>query len=243
MAEPERRRRAGLLVALALALGAGACSGDDEGGDSVSTTAGGPTTAVSTSSIASSTTIESTTTAVTPTTAATTSSTTTSPDTTTSIPSYGTAEMADAVTVAWEEGRRLQSDLLRSPTLDGLEDRVAAFALPGSEYYQDVVDRVRQLVADGQHFTENDPSFDGATVEGVGFDGPPFTTAIVTACAVTNDLLVGADGQPVGPGFTGEFNTYREEFRMALSDRGWVRESRPTAADDFVGQQTCPPES
>jgi hypothetical protein len=243
MAEPERRRRAGLFVAAVLVLGAAACSGDDEGGDATSTTAGVSTTAPTTSSTA--TTKPTTTSAASTTTTqpATTIAAPTSTATTTSIPSFGTAELADAVTVGWESGRRLEADLLRSPTLEGLEDRVAAFALPGSEYYQGVVDRVRELVADGHHFAPSDPSFDGATVEGVHFDGAPFTSALVTACEVSNDVLVNADGQPVDTGFGGQLNTYRERFRMALSDRGWVRESWPTEVlGEFKGQQTCPPE-
>lgn len=249
MAEPERRRRAGLVVALALALGAAACSGDDdEGGDSTPTTESSSTATSATSSTSSTSASSTTTTDVTTIVQPTSTSSTPPPPTqesTTSIPPWGTGEMAEQVDEAWVTGRRLEADLLRAPTLDSLEDRVAAFALPGSEYYEGVIDRVRQLVADGLRFAPNDPSFDGATVEGVHFDGAPFTSAVVTACEVSNDVLVSvADGQPIDPGFAGQLNTYREEFRMALSDRGWVRESLPTAVlGEFQGQQTCPPES
>lgn len=240
-----RLRTIGCVAGLLLAAAVAACAGDDGGSETLPPDiTDATTTTTATSTVLSrppSTTAPPTTTTAPTTTPPTTTGT--PPPIETLVPTDPDAEDVFIVGQQYLAGRQALRELLLNPTLDDLENRVAGFAQPGSEYYELSLQAVRDLVASGLRFAPNDPSVNLATIEVVDFEGSvPYQSAVLQTCDISNDLKVAADGSVAEPGFDGTFNTIRERFHVVLTDRGWVRDSRPIeVVGTYRGQDSCGP--
>ena len=66
---------------------------------------------------------------------------------------------------------QLQEDLVSNPTLDGLDERLAQFVVPGSDAYNASRRSSRSLVAHGERVVNGDPDYSTVTVEMVELVG------------------------------------------------------------------------
>jgi hypothetical protein len=138
--------------------------------------------------------------------------------------------------------------LLTAPSLDNLDTRAAAIAIPGSAYYQVVVDRVTTLVANGQFAAPNVPDLRSVTVEMVELEGvAPYTNAFVTACLVSNTLTMKGPNNSLVPGSTfpvggtGDVAAFRFTQNLRLTPDGWRHEQIADPSDPYwPGLSACP---
>jgi hypothetical protein len=219
-----------------LALGVTSCSGDDV--DPLSTLTDPPTT-TTTPPPATST----TTTAVTTTQPPTTTSppdTTTTPPATTSVDDLKAQIAADYVRAY--EGI---SALLAAPSTEGLDQRLATLAAPGSPYFEAVRSRVIELERLGDVVVPADPPHDEVTVETVELVGAePYTAAALTVCQVDNlKQVTPASNSPVGEEIItsgGELIANRFTSHVVLTPEGWLRDELTTQIDEtYPGATEC----
>ncbi len=224
-----------LLVAGAalVAFVSTACSGDD---DAATTT----TTPVVTTSVAPSTTAATTAPTVT-----TAPPTTTEPTSTTSPEDALKAQIAADYVASTDR----YFELVNQPSLDGLEERAAHVAAPGSPYYDVVIAKLQQLVTLGDRIVPNDPPIRKVIVEHVELVGPPpYSKADITVCAVDNGLQVTPpehtpDSQQVIEGGTGELLATRSKQEVWQTTQGWLPTLKFDDADQaWTGVDSCPAE-
>jgi hypothetical protein len=174
---------------------------------------------------------------------------TTSPPTeppTTPPPSTTIDDVKAQIQADLSAGRQRLRALQMAPTLDGLEDTMATIALPGSEYYQQQVDYINELVRLGDVVTLGDPPVDSITVEEVTFEGEePYAAASVRVCDAQNvGRVTPAENSPVGEVIVytdPELISFRYSIHVVRADTGWVRDTvTPTNVDaGFPGAATC----
>jgi hypothetical protein len=125
------------------------------------------------------------------------------------------------VAAAFVRANQGREDLARSPSLDGLEGKLAAIALPGSPTYINFLDFIQGLVERGERVVPGTPDLSEVRVESVEIVGAPSAgRAVVTACTVTNEARVGADGKPVRG--SGGLSAARIREPMQRTEAGWV---------------------
>ncbi|MET0459542.1 MAG: hypothetical protein ABW195_09850 [Ilumatobacteraceae bacterium] len=183
-----------------------------------------------------------------PSTTSTTTTTTTLPPTTlpptTTSPEQVKAEVAAAFVALDSESFAL----LAAPSLDGLDAKAAAIAIPGSPYFQVVVDRVTELVTNEQFAAPNQPDLRSVTVERVELEGAaPYTNALVTVCQVTNAVTMKGPNNSLMPGTTfpvvgtGDVAAYRFTQNLRLTPEGWRHEQIADPSDPYwPGLSACP---
>jgi hypothetical protein len=203
-----------------------AACGDDD--DSAPTTILPPATTEATTTVASTAppTTESTTTTIT---------TTLPPTTTVDVEAIKAQVAADYV-----KTDQALEDLLRIPTTEGLESRLAAIAVPGSFVSESVRATIEEYVAKGEHLAPGTPDYSDSTVEAVDFSGNPSEgRADVVVCAVTNSVVVDASGAQVG-GVTA-VTAARLRQPMQLTSGGWRQADQATGLSIQQGTNTCAP--
>jgi hypothetical protein len=214
-----RRPLASTVAVAVLAVGAAACSDDD---------AAPPTTT------ASPVTTAATTTAPPVTTAATTAATTTLPPTTTvDVEAIKAQVAADYLKTA-----QAVEDLLRNPTLDDLDARLAEIAVPGSFMDTGIRQTIEAYVANGQHVVPGSPDYSDSTVESVELVGSPADgRATVRVCVVTNSKLVDSSGLVVGG--ISSLTAAELEQPMQLTADGWRQSDQTTGLSRHDNTTTC----
>jgi hypothetical protein len=111
-------------------------------------------------------------------------------------------------------------DLNRAPTLENLDERLAAIATPGSPIHGELRTAIEHDVAVGERLVPGNPDYSDVFVETVELpEGPSGQTASVTACIVSNESVVGAQGQPIGD--PGTLIAARVRDTLELSPTGW----------------------
>ena len=231
-------RRWGASAALvAVALLASACSDDD---------AADLTTTVAETSNSPETTFEPTTAS---TTEASSRTTTTEASTTTTSAPTVTTQAVDRqkaeIEAAYRDLDAKGYAMLQNPTLDGLDSTVADIAIPGSPYAQAVIQRVTQLVQNGQYLVPADPSIESLTIESIEMNGPGAAT--VVACQVSNALTVKrADQSPIPgrsiPIANDQVYASRLTETLVLTPDGWRHEGvSGLDAPVWEGADACPP--
>lgn len=223
-----KARRVVLVGTLAVLA---ACGGDDGEGPS---TTDAPTTAATTT----------TTTTVTATTTpppATTPPPTTPPTTTTSTEDLKAQIEADLVAA-----RQRLRELQFHPTLDGLEETMATIAVPGSEYYDEQLAYIQELVRLGDVVRLGDPPVDSIAVEAVRAEGgEPTLAASITVCEALNLAQVTpAENSPVGEEIVAVepvLVALRYDTHVVLTEGGWLQDVRVPdhVTAGFPGQATC----
>lgn len=211
-----------------------ACSGDDA--DPLATVTDPPTTTA---------TIPPTTTSA-PT---TTSPPTTPPPTqppTTPPPATTVADVEAQIQADLTAGRQRLRELQMHPTLDGLAEQMATIALPGSEYFQQQVDYINELVSVGDVLKYGEPVVDALTVEAVTFEGTePYTAASVKVCDAANiGRVTPPENSPVGEEIISIDSTLlavRYSMHVVRADANWVIDVGPprTVEAGYPGQATC----
>jgi hypothetical protein len=176
------------------------------------------------------------TTASTTTTSSTTTTTTTSPPTTT----VDVEALKAQITGDYLKTAQAVEDLLRNPTLDGLDDKLTAIAVPGSYSFTSIRATVEDFVAKGQRAAPGDPDYSDSSVQSVEMVGDPASgEAVVTVCRVTNQKLVDATGQVVG-GATNVTAVKAQEPMMRTAD-GWRQADQGTQLSIQENATTCAP--
>jgi len=212
--------RAVTSLAVAVLVVSG-CTGDDDTADETSTT---PPPAVATTAPDSSApaatdppaTTDAPTTTGPPVTTVATTTTTASPTTTVLDEEALKAQIAEDYNAAY----RLREEMYSAPTLDGLEERLAKVAVPGSPSYTGFEAFIRELVDTGERLTSNDPDYSSVTAQKVELSGsPPYSEALVTGCLVTNQVRVASDGSKVAGGGLG---SAQQVELLVLTPNGWL---------------------
>lgn len=191
----------------------------------------------------------STTTAAPPTTQPPTSPPTTPVPTeppTTPVPATTIDDVKAQIQADLTDGRQRLRALQMAPTLDGLEDELATIALPGSEYFQQQLDYINELVRLGDVVTLGDPPVDSVTVEEVTFEGAePYTAASVRVCEAVNvGRVTPPENSPVGEEIVvtdPHLIAFRYSVHVRLTEHRWVTEvGRGRQVDaGFPGRSTC----
>lgn len=133
-----------------------------------------------------------------------------------------------------------REDLLRNPTLDGLEERAARIAVPGSEQYTTLVEFVTQLVDRGERAVAGEPDHSDVVVEVVELDESSADIATITFCSVTNQGIVRADGSLV-PG-TDDLIAIRIQQTVERTAKGWLPGPTGLTLAGARGATSCPDE-
>jgi hypothetical protein len=202
--------RFGVLVVVALVVTS--CSGDDNADPTAAST---PVTTVPATAAPTTVAVPSTLPPTTSTLAATSS--TLDP---------GEALKAE-VAAAFVRTEQLREDLSRAPTLDGLEDKLAMIAVPGSPTYIVYLDFFQGLVERGERVVPGTPDSSEVRVESVEFVGDPSDgQAVVTACDVTNEARVGPDGSVIEG--SGGLLAARIKVPMQRTDSRWLQTGEAT---------------
>jgi hypothetical protein len=215
---PSRTLAAAAVVAVALA----GCTDDDDASPAT-TTAAPVTTEVATTSVPSTTSATTTTTSPT---------TTPAPSTTVDVVALKAQIAADYLTT-----EQASEDLSRNPTLDRLDEKVAAIATPGSTQFESVRQSVQNLVARGQRVAPGTPDYSESSVESVELDEDG--AAQVTACLVTNQVLVDSSGQTVGG--LSDVTAAKIRQPMERTAEGWRQSDQGTRVSIREGATTCAP--
>ncbi len=207
-----------LGVVLVVALVVASCSGDDDADPTTTqppvTTP--PTTAAPTTTTSSTTTLLATTTTVDPVEAL-------------------KAEVAEA----FVRTEQLREDLSRAPTLDGLEDKLAMLAVPGSPTYIGYLDFIQGLVERGERVVPGTPDWSEVRVESVEIVGDPSDgQAVMTACDVTNQAGVGPDGAIIEG--SGQLSAARIRVPMQRTATGWLQTGETTGVGVWLEATECP---
>ena len=237
MHQPATRRLAALASAVVLALAVASCSSDD--GDPLSTLSDPPTT----TSTLPPTTAPTTTTAVTTTTQAPDTTTTAPP--TTAPPTTSVDDLKAQITADYVRAYEGISALLAAPSAEGLDERLATLAAPGSPYYEALRGRVHELERLGDIVVPADPPHDEVTVEAVELVGSePYTAALLTVCQVDNlKQVTPAANSPVGEEIIasgGELNANRFKSHVVLTPGGWLRDELTAQIDEtYPGATPC----
>jgi hypothetical protein len=180
-------------------------------------------------------TTESTTTSTSTTTTTTTTTTTLPPTTSVDVEAIKAQVAADYVKTA-----QAVEDLLRNPTLDNLDARLAEIAVPGSFVSNGIRSTIQNYVANGQHAAPGTPDYSDWTVESVDLiGGLADGRADVTACLVTNSVLVDSTGQTVGGVRTLTAAKIRQP--MQVTSEGWRQSDQATALSQQEDTATCAP--
>ena len=218
-----KRPLASTVVVAMLAVGFAACGDDD---DSAPTTILPPVTT-------DATTVAST---APPTTESTTTTTTTLPPTTTvDVEAIKAQVAADYLKTA-----QAVEDLLRNPTLDNLDARLAEIAVPGSPSFTGIQATVQDDVSKGQHVAPGSPDYSDSSVESVEIVGDPAEgRAVVTVCLVTNSILVDSNGQKVGG--TSAVTAAKFTQPMQRTTDGWRQSDEGTRVSIQENATTCAP--
>lgn len=226
-----------VVVAGLCALAVIGCGGGDDS-DATTTTAPPTTTSVPPPSTSA------------PTTVATTVATTPAPTDppTTTVPATTVEDVEAQIQADLTAGRERLRALQMQPTLDGLEDALATIALPGSEYYEEELAYVKELVRLGDVVVLGEPPVDTITVEAVTFDDvASLQAASVKVCDAANiGQITPAENSPVGEDIISvepSLLAVRYSMSVVRSDSGWVIEVGPQRMVDagFPGQATCEP--
>jgi hypothetical protein len=176
----------------------------------------------------------------------TTTTTTTMPPT---VPPTTSVEDVEAeVAATYIELDAKSVSLLKNPRKRGLPRRAAEIAIPGTPYFERIIDVVTDLVDTHRRAAANDPDLRSVTVEGVELVGrKPFRRAVVTVCQVDNGVLVvDAEASPVPGdsivvGGTGELEATRLVLSMRLTADGWRHASAPSDESvSWEGARECP---
>jgi hypothetical protein len=215
---PSRTLAAAAVVAVALA----GCTDDDEA--SPTTTAAPPAT----TEVAS-----------VPTTAEPSTTSATSPPPSTAMPTttLDVEALKAQIAADYLKTEQASEDLSRNPTLDGLDEKVAAIATPGSSQFESVRQSVQNLVARGERVAPGTPDYSEASVESVELDGGG--AAQVTACLVTNQVLVDSSGQTVGG--LNDVTAAKVRQPMERAAEGWRQSDQGTRVSIREGATTCAP--
>jgi hypothetical protein len=189
---------------------------------------------------------------VVPTAAATTSTsstTSTTSSTTSTVPPSTTIDVESLkaqIAAEFEEDQRRLLEIFARPSLDGLDERLAEIAEPGSQSTIQYKARLEELVELGQGLVPNDPDLNVTMVESVELVGdPPYTEAIVTSCIVDDYRVVtlpefSPTGTEILVGGSEVFSVGRYTEPLRLSERGWVKYTGRRDVVRFPGATTCP---
>jgi hypothetical protein len=199
-----------------------ACNGDDDDAAVVESSA--PETTVPETTSEPPDTTEATT---------TTTSTTVEPTTTTVDEEALKAQIAED----YLRAEQAFEDLIRNPPSEGLDERAAAVAVPGSALHGEIVASIEQRIATGERIVPGNPDYSDVFVEDVELTGDG--AAEVTACVVTNQLRIDASGQPVGS--TGGLFAARIRQPLQLTPQGWLKSSPQIRVDIQQGVASCAP--
>jgi hypothetical protein len=221
MHQPATRRLAAWASAAVLALCVTSCSGDDA--DPLSTLTDPPTT---TTPPAMSTTTAAVTTTQPPT-------TTSPPDTTTTPPATTSVDDLKAqIAAEGVAGYERMSAMLASPSLDGLDDRLATVALPASDFDRLLRDRIAYLVSVGDVTIPDEPPINMMTVESVALDEADPSSATLTVCQVDNlKTVTPAQNSPVGEEIVSQepqLAASRYTIHATRSGSVWLRDDYST---------------
>jgi hypothetical protein len=215
------------VVALALAVLGTACSGDDDAQPSTTP----PTSVAASTSTGPATTVAPT----------APPSTTAAPTTTQSVD-----QLRTEVEAAFQDLNAKVAALLRDPSLDGVDARVAEIAVPGSPYADALIGRVTRLVNNNELVRPNFQSIEKLTIESVDIADP--NRANVTACQVTNAMTFKrAEASPT-PGRSipidnsGALFAARFTQSLVRTPAGWRHEGVADPSDPvWEGLDACPP--
>jgi hypothetical protein len=178
-----------------------------------------------------------------------TSTSTTTSTTTTTVAVTTTTTLDDLkaqIAADFEKAYFRNYELVLTPSLDNLDARVAEISVPGSDAFTRLVAYVKDLVRLGDRVVPNDPDILKVNVENVELVGePPYTTASVTSCQVTNRKRVTpAENSPISVeipvGDSGKLLAYRTTEPVQLTATGWLQTSGNAKAVQFEGQDSCP---
>jgi hypothetical protein len=129
-------------------------------------------------------------------------------------------------------------DLNRAPTLENLDERVSAIAVPGSAGHSQILSAVQQSVAAGERIVAGDPDYSDVIVEAVELpEGPAGEDAVVTACVVTNEAVVNAEGDVLDG--TGRLIAARIRDTLQRTSNGWLLTAPPERVGIREGLTTC----
>jgi hypothetical protein len=167
----------------------------------------------------------------------TTEATTTTESTTTTV--EATTTTVDVEAQIAQDYLRVQQaleDLSRNPGVPDLEAAVSAIAVGGSPAYESILDSIRERLATGERLVPGDPDYSDIFVELVEID-PSGQRADVTACVVTNQVRLDANGQPIG---APELFAARIRQTVEETSAGWLLLSNRTGLDIEQGATSCP---
>jgi len=217
------------MAALAVLVAAlAACNSDDEA--EPDTTPPPTTAAATTEPTDPPTTPEST---AAPTT--TDSPTTTQAPTTTVDVEALKAQIAADYERSWE----LFDELVTNPTLEGLDEQLAFISAPGTENFANKRAFVEELVSTGDRVVNGQPDYSTDEVEIVELLGtPPYTSARVTFCSVSNRQRIAPDGAVLISGLTAA----RRSETVVLTPNGWLPDA--TGVETWGGLEVteCAPQ-
>jgi hypothetical protein len=167
----------------------------------------------------------------------------TDPATTSTLVATTSTDDVDAlkaeVAAAFLNTEQLREDLSRAPTLDGLADKLAMIAVPGSPAYAGYDNFVHDLVGKGQRIAPGSPDWSESRVESVELSGDPSDgKAVVTACIVDNQARVGPDGSVVEG--SGQLTAGRVKVPMQRMASGWLQTDYVTGVAIAEGVSECP---
>lgn len=225
-----------VVVAGLCALAVIGCGGGDDS-DATTTTAPPTTTSVPPPSTSA------------PTTVATTVATTPAPTDppTTTVPATAIDDVEAQIQADLSAGRERLRALQMQPTLDGLEDALATIALPGSEYYDQQLALVRDLVRVGDVLKYGDPPVDSLTVESLTIEeGEPLKASVKVCDAANIGRVTPPENSPVGEEIIAiepSLLAIRYTMHVVRAENGWLVEVGPQRTVDagFPGQATCDP--
>jgi hypothetical protein len=149
-------------------------------------------------------------------------------------------ELKAQIAADYMRSSELLDELASNPTLDGLDERLAQIAAPGSVAAEDLRAFIVGMVERGERVINGAPDYSTVEVESVEFVGAtPYIEATVTYCLVTNRIRIDSAGMPQ-PG-TGGLIASREFQTVQPTPNGWLPSSRITEIWGEVGASECPP--
>ncbi|MET0326164.1 MAG: hypothetical protein ABW219_13130 [Ilumatobacteraceae bacterium] len=221
-----------LAAAAVVALLATSCTGDDDTAD--------PTTAPVTTQQADTTAV--TTTEAVATTPAPTDPPTTTAAPTTEAPTTTIDEEALKAQIAADYQRSWanRNALAENPTLDGLDEKLAGIAVPGSGAYDAVRVFFRGLVDRGESVVPGTPDLFRIDVEDVELsDVTPLTEATVTICFISNRRRLDAQGNVIVG--SDALIAARRLNKVQLTPNGWLPTDGFTDLWQGLDVAECPP--
>lgn len=171
-----------------------------------------------------------------PTTAAPTTlpPTTAAPSTTLDVEALKAQIAAD-----YERSWELRDELATSPTLEGLPEKLAQIAVPGSSNYARLEEFVRELVEMGHHVIDGEPAYSTADVETVELNGtPPYDRATIVVCYVSNRIRVDDSNTPLEEP---RLFAVRGSATVVSTPNGWLPDGDTIVLWEAPEVTECPP--